>query len=65
MKRKVSLALAAVLCMAASVPSFADVKFSDENDVIYEDRDYCEKYKDHYLNEIDVQDTATFVWEIV
>ena len=33
MKRKVSLALAAVLCMAASVPSFAGVKFSDENDV--------------------------------
>lgn len=33
MKRKVSLALAAVLCMAVSVPSFAGVKFSDENDV--------------------------------
>ena len=31
---------------------FIRLVFSDENDVIYEDRDYCEKYKDHYLNEI-------------
>lgn len=31
---------------------FNRLVFSDENDVIYEDREYCEKYKDHYLNEI-------------